>query len=223
MESFIGSTTSTNCINFTQEASTSISHFPPVGDECISELSQMNFDIHLIAKAAELSDSNLPMTSASITWTTLVSWAEQAYPKIFGGPSKSGRYQDFDYVFYSETGNYIALRNGGMVYVLGPSFDNKLQQVGTLSSLETRVRAALVGTLDVELTKDQKVFLNWAEVKHPLLFNGSSQDANDGIYTYRFYSGTGNYLMFSGDRVYLRGSATSGATQDLGLLSAFVF
>lgn len=87
----------------------------------------------------------VPQAAAAFTWAGLLAWAEQAYPAYFRGGSQDGTYQDFAYRYYPATGNYIGLRNGDMIYVLGPINDGDLLYVGTLGNLLCQADPASCG------------------------------------------------------------------------------
>jgi hypothetical protein len=47
--------------------------------------------------------------------------------------------------------------------------------------------------------------LAWAEATYPTVFPGVGQDGTYGVFSYRYYSGSGNYIGFSGNSVYVLG------------------
>jgi hypothetical protein len=207
----VATATIDTCVAATNGASADVVGYQMVSSGCVKTFEPLAAGYRLMAQ-----------TGSTFTWSTLIVWAEKTYPQYFAGTSQSGTYLDYTYVYYPATGNYIAMRNTDMVYVFGPIFDNNLLYVGTLGSLSSQAGVATSTPTAVTLTSDQSAFLSWAQGKYPQLFNGSSQDASDGTYTYRHYPTTGNYLMFAGGRVYLRGPAAgAGSTQDLGLASGF--
>jgi hypothetical protein len=192
------------------------------GSECIKTFAPLASGVQKMARPALPQSASLPQAGTAFTWATLIPWAEQAYPQYFYGAAQSGTYQDFTFRYYPASGNYIGLRNGDMVYVYGPVFDGDLLYVGTLSSLGSQAGASGGSTsAPVTLSSDQRALLSWAQGQYPQMFSGNSQDASDGTYTYRYFPATGNYVMFASGRVYLRGPAAGGGTQDLGLASGF--
>ncbi|MDP2285448.1 MAG: hypothetical protein Q8L06_15020, partial [Pseudohongiella sp.] len=71
----------------------------------------------------------------------LFSFAEATYPEIFPGEYVSGRLNQFDYRFYPQSGNYLAVDNAGMIYVLGPYTNNVILNVGPVEAF----RSAILG------------------------------------------------------------------------------
>ena len=78
--------------------------------------------------------------SAAITNTDLFAWAASAYPQYFSGTPKAGVYQQYNYQLYT-SGNYLAVDNAGMVYVLGPVSGGAITLVDTLASFAPKVTA----------------------------------------------------------------------------------
>ena len=68
----------------------------------------------------------------------------------------------------------------------------------------------------------QSSLLAWAEQQYPEYFGGGGQD--DVLYGYpvRYYPGSGNYIGFVGDDVYVLGPITEGEPLRVGTLASFV-
>ncbi len=67
----------------------------------------------------------------------LFNWAEKAYAQFFSpaGALSQTNVPPYFYRYYSGTGNYLGISSAdNKVYVLGPSWGNKLQQVGLVTS-----------------------------------------------------------------------------------------
>lgn len=65
----------------------------------------------------------------------LFTWAQQAYPEFFGGGQWSdGSTQGYTYRHYGSTGGYLAVKEDGGVWVLGPFTDDELTFIAPLSS-----------------------------------------------------------------------------------------
>lgn len=67
----------------------------------------------------------------------LFNWAEKAYAQFFSpaGALSQTNAPPYFYRYYSGTGNYLGISSAdNKVYVLGPSWGNKLQQVGLVTS-----------------------------------------------------------------------------------------
>ncbi len=64
-------------------------------------------------------------------------------------------------------------------------------------------------------------FFSWAERTYPTFFQGSATDGVAGIYTYRFYPTSRNYLGLGNGGVYVLGPISSGALQYVGPLATF--
>jgi uncharacterized protein (DUF1800 family) len=77
-----------------------------------------------------------PLRAASSVFdaTSLLDWAEAAFPLYFPGPQPNQVFDPYVFRYYSATGNYIGVV-GSDVYVMGPVANNVLTFVGTLASL----------------------------------------------------------------------------------------
>jgi len=69
----------------------------------------------------------------------LFEWAAETYPQYF--PDQDDRvemqtFQEYEYVYFPETGNYIGFNtNDNAIYVLGPDWNNQTTYVGPVSNL----------------------------------------------------------------------------------------
>lgn len=63
----------------------------------------------------------------------LFNFAERIYPQLFSSHSASATNSGYYYRFDPRTGNYIGTA-GGRIYVLGPSFNNQLVDLGTVGT-----------------------------------------------------------------------------------------
>jgi hypothetical protein len=222
LERPMGTAAFETCVAAADGSQAGVVGYQMLGAECVKTFAPLASGMQKMARPARSQSASLPQAGTAFTWATLIPWAEQAYPQYFYGSAQSGTYQDFTFRYYPASGNYIGLRNGDMVYVYGPVFDGDLLYVGTLGSLGSQAGASGASTTTpVTLSSDQRALLSWAQGQYPQMFSGTSQDASDGTYTYRYFPSTGNYVMFAGGRVYLRGPAAGGGTQDLGLASGF--
>ncbi len=64
-------------------------------------------------------------------------------------------------------------------------------------------------------------FFSWAERTYPTFFQGSATDGVAGIYTYRFYPTSRNYLALANGGVYILGPISAGAIQYVAQRTAF--
>jgi len=87
-------------------------------------------DLNLIISKWE----NGPVSNAR-----LFSFAEANFPEIFAGDFVAGKLDQFDYRYYSQSGNYLAIDNAGMIYVLGPYTNNAILSVGPVESLRNQI------------------------------------------------------------------------------------
>jgi len=70
--------------------------------------------------------------------TTLMDWAETAYPQYFPGHQANLESAPYVYRYYPQTQNYLGVA-GGDVYVLGPLSGNVLMRVASLAEFSCRV------------------------------------------------------------------------------------
>lgn len=71
------------------------------------------------------------------------------------------------------------------------------------------------------VTLDASSLFDWAEQQYPTLFPGHQTNQLSGIYTYRHYPSTGNYVGLADGKVYALGSFTGGQIAFVGLLTDF--
>lgn len=79
------------------------------------------------------SSKSAPVARASMSATTLMDWAEGSYTSLFPGHKTDQSFEDYVYRYYPETGNYLGVKGGTAIYVLGPATGNVLTYVGTLN------------------------------------------------------------------------------------------
>ena len=72
--------------------------------------------------------------------TTLMDWAETAYPQYFPGHQANLQSDPYLYRYYPQTQNYLGVA-GGDVYVLGPLTGNALMRVASMADFNCRVYA----------------------------------------------------------------------------------
>ncbi|MEX2131867.1 MAG: SdrD B-like domain-containing protein, partial [Pseudohongiellaceae bacterium] len=63
------------------------------------------------------------------------------FPEIFSGVPQEGRLDQYDYRYYPQSGNYLAIDNAGMLYILGPYSNNALVRLGEVESLKSDITA----------------------------------------------------------------------------------
>ena len=67
-----------------------------------------------------------------LTSDVLFDWAQGIFPQFFSGNYSPGQIGAFQYRFYPDHGNYLAVANGG-VYVLGPISGNQVMYIAPLA------------------------------------------------------------------------------------------
>ncbi len=76
-----------------------------------------------------------------ISNTRVFDFAAGSYPDVFKGTPTAGDMDQYSYRFYPQSGNYLAIDNAGMLYILGPYTGNKLMSVGAVNSLRDAIMA----------------------------------------------------------------------------------
>ena len=71
----------------------------------------------------------------AVTNAQLFAWAGATFPSIFNGPLVAGQVAQFDYRYFTGSGNAVAVDTSGTVFVLGPLTGNTLVPVSTLPAL----------------------------------------------------------------------------------------
>ena len=82
-------------------------------------------------------------------------------------------------------------------------------------------RTAQVATATTK-TVDGPALMAWAEQQYPQYFSGASVAGTYGIYSYRFYQSTQNYLAIGDGGVYVLGPITDGEVLFVGTLASFI-
>ncbi len=72
-----------------------------------------------------------------------------------------------------------------------------------------------------QATAEETTFFAWAERTYASVFPGTSVSGSAGIFTYRFYPSSGNYLAVASGGVYVLGPISAGAIQYVGPLATF--
>ncbi|MHB9116801.1 MAG: NHL repeat-containing protein [Burkholderiales bacterium] len=79
-------------------------------------------------------------TSAfAITNAQVFAYVAANYSSLFPGTATAGQYQQYDYRYYAATGNYLAIDNGGTIFVLGPVSGGAITSVGTVASFANTI------------------------------------------------------------------------------------
>jgi hypothetical protein len=68
---------------------------------------------------------------------------------------------------------------------------------------------------------EDAAFFSWAERAYPGFFTGAATEGVAGIYSYRFYPASGNYLALANGGVYVLGPISAGAIQFVAPRTAF--
>ena len=77
--------------------------------------------------------------SHAVTNAQLFAYAAANYPTLFSGAVTAGHYQQYDYQYYADTRNYLAVDTTGMVYLLGPATGGVIKPVGAMTDFATVV------------------------------------------------------------------------------------
>lgn len=72
-----------------------------------------------------------------------------------------------------------------------------------------------------QATAEENSFFSWAERTYSSYFPGVSSSGTAGIFTYRYYASSGNYLAVAAGGVYVLGPMSAGAIMYVGPLSTF--
>lgn len=87
----------------------------------------------------------LAPTVWAVTDDQLFSYAQVTAPTIFAGSASAGQYSrgsvEYNYRYYADSGNYLALDPAGMIYVVGKYTDDKVVTVGAASAFADFVSA----------------------------------------------------------------------------------
>jgi hypothetical protein len=83
----------------------------------------------------------LSMAVHAITDTQLFAWAEAKYPQYFRGAAQPGQYEQYNYRYYPDTGNYLGIDPLGNVYVLGKDFGEQIRYFGSEQSFADNITA----------------------------------------------------------------------------------
>jgi hypothetical protein len=78
----------------------------------------------------------------AITETQVFAFAEANYPGLFTGTSTTGQYQQYNFRYYADNDNYLALDSSGEIFILGPILtENKITSVGMVTDYASAIIA----------------------------------------------------------------------------------
>src|SRR3989338_10382491 len=81
------------------------------------------------------------MATTNITDDQVFAYAEANYSSIFTGAAISGTYLQYNYRYYSASGNYLGIDTAGEIFILGPYSNNVLADVGPVASFADAITA----------------------------------------------------------------------------------
>lgn len=73
-----------------------------------------------------------------------------------------------------------------------------------------------------QATTEEITFFSWVERTYGSLFPGGYVAGTEGIFTYRYYAATGNFVAVAGGGVYILGPVSGNAIQYVGPMSTFM-
>ena len=79
--------------------------------------------------------------AADITYAEVFAYAVDNYPGLFAGTAVAGKYQQYSYLYYPTTGNYLALDDAGVVWMLGPATKGIITSLGPLTNFSALIGA----------------------------------------------------------------------------------
>lgn len=77
----------------------------------------------------------------AITDEQVFAYAEANYASLFKGAMTSGKYLQYNYRYYGESKNYLAIDSSGVIAVMGPVSAGKIMTVGPVSSFAGAITA----------------------------------------------------------------------------------
>lgn len=80
-------------------------------------------------------------SACAITDAEVFAYAEANYRSLFSGTVTAGQYQQYDYRYYADTKNYLAVDNTATIFILGPVSGGVIQAVGTVASFAPFITA----------------------------------------------------------------------------------
>lgn len=88
--------------------------------------------------------ARLWLAPTAVHMEALFTWAQGAYPDFFGGPWTAGSTEGYTFRHYG-TGGYLAVKEDGGVWALGPFTDDELTYIAPLSSFACQMYPANCG------------------------------------------------------------------------------
>lgn len=79
--------------------------------------------------------------AADTTYAEVFAYAVDNYPGLFSGTAVAGKYQQYSYLYYPTTGNYLALDDAGVVWMLGPATKGVITSLGPLTNFSALISA----------------------------------------------------------------------------------
>lgn len=76
-----------------------------------------------------LASADTPISNAR-----MFAYAEASYPSLFAGAATAGQYQQYNYRYYPDSGNYLAVDTSGEIFLLGPYTGGVITAVGPVTA-----------------------------------------------------------------------------------------
>lgn len=85
--------------------------------------------------------SSTTVFAVTVTDAQVFAYAEANYPSLFTGTATAGQYLQYNYRYYSASGNYLAVDTAGEIFVLGPYTGNVITSVGLATAYASYITA----------------------------------------------------------------------------------
>lgn len=93
-----------------------------------------------------------PISSFAMTDARVFAFAEANYPGIFAGTGTDGQYQQYNYRYYPDSGNYLAVDTSGEIFILGPYTGNVITSVGPVTAYAGYITAWEASSIPYTMT-----------------------------------------------------------------------
>lgn len=153
--------------------------------------------------------------TSAVTNAQLFAYAQATYPSLFAGAPAAGQYQQYDYRYYPDTQNFLAVDTAGVIHVLGPVSGGVILAIGPVSDFAQAITAWEAATTAYPLSAAVSGYLRLAH-DHKL-----SASSGTNAYTLTWHSEPGSSAVFEGHAsstmnyanvVEMNGTAIAGAS-----------
>ncbi|MHB9116727.1 MAG: Lcl domain-containing protein [Burkholderiales bacterium] len=127
-----------NTTSFTVLAKTG---YTPLVSGCGGSLNGSIYTTGVLTSDCMVSATFVTSSNASISDARVFAYMEANYPVLFSGAAMAGQYQQYDYRYYPDSQNFLAIDTSGEIFISGPFTGNVITRVGPVESFRGVITA----------------------------------------------------------------------------------